>query len=377
MSNKFKPTTKILITLVFLIILTSGYFGSIALAEGGEDYRIFLRYADSTVTETSWEPTKSWIIYKGRPATHEERYRVIPCVVRMPNGTIIALVEPGGSKPIFICSTDGAKTWSKPYQGILLENVKTVSTLGVRCDGRLMAVSEKPMRLIYSSDQGRTWEMGSEIASSPMNSAWVWTGGRILELDDGTLVVPVAGYLQAGWLSSGVLISNDDGKNWNFSIIGYGNPSNMMIFSEPAVAKMDDGGLVALMRTEDRVSELVPGEPRGERTGLYRANSWDGGKTWSSPVETLTGSHCSVVQLPDGILLCGYHRSPRLALSSDSGRSWYANMLWITKNPRADWGWYTSVEVVDQTTALVLIKEMQTPNTIQACLLYRQPQHSP
>ena len=65
MSNKFKPTTKILITLVFLIILTSGYFGSIALAEGGEDYRIFLRYADSTVTETSWEPTKSWIIYKG------------------------------------------------------------------------------------------------------------------------------------------------------------------------------------------------------------------------------------------------------------------------------------------------------------------------
>lgn len=372
MLNILKPTTKILIILAALI-LTSEYFGSVALAEGGEDYRIFLRYIDSTVTEVAWEPTESRIIYKGRPATHEERYRVIPCVVRMPDGTIIVLVEPGGNKPIFIRSTDGAKTWSEPYQGSLLEGVKTVSTLGVRRDGRLMAVSEKPMRLIYSSDQGKTWEMDCEIDHSPMNSAWVWTGGRMLELDDGTLVVPVAGYLQTGWLSSGVLLSSDDGANWSFSIIGCGNPSNMMIFSEPAIAKMDDGGLVALMRTEDRVSEIVPGEPRGERTGLCRANSWDGGKTWSSPVETLTGSHCSVVQLPDGILLCGYHRAPRLALSSDNGRSWYANMLWMTEKPRTDWGWYTSVEVVDQTTALALIKEMQTPNTIQACLLYRRP----
>jgi len=72
MLNILNPTTKILIVLA-LLVLTSGYFGSVALAEGNEDYRIFLRYADSTVTEVAWEPAESRIIYKGRPTTHEER----------------------------------------------------------------------------------------------------------------------------------------------------------------------------------------------------------------------------------------------------------------------------------------------------------------
>ena len=71
---------------------------------------------------------------------------MIPCVTRMLDGTIIALVEPGGNKPIFIRSTDGAKTWTKPYRGLLTEGVRTISTIGVRRDGRLMAVSEKPLR---------------------------------------------------------------------------------------------------------------------------------------------------------------------------------------------------------------------------------------
>ena len=89
--------------------------------------------------------------------------------------------------------------------------------------------------------------------------------------------------------------------------------------------------------------------------------------------ETLPGSHGSVVQLPDNVLLCGYHRPPRLALSSDAGRSWYANMLWATEKPKSNWGWYTIVEMVDETTAIALIKDMKPYNTIRACLLHRQP----
>ena len=378
MMNKLEPTVRIL-TVPAVLGLCCMRTGPAALAEGGKDHGLFLRHVDSAVTETAWRPTKSRVVYKGPPATKEGRYRVIPCVVRMLDGTLVAVVEPGGEKPVFIRSTDGAKTWSEPYRGILQEGVATISTLGVRSDGRLMAVSEKPLRLAYSSDQGKTWTKGNAIGSSPMVHAWVWTGGRILELDDGTLVVPVAGYLTAEersgqWLSSAVLLSTDDGTTWSFSVIGRGNPGNMMIFSEPAVAKLDNGGLVALMRTEDRVTRIIPGEPRGERTGLYRTNSWDGGRTWSSPVETLTGSHGSVVQLPDGVLLCGYHRAPRLALSSDAGRTWYANMLFVTEQPRADWGWYAMVEVVDDTTAIAMIKDMQTYNTVQACLLHRQPE---
>ena len=366
-----------LLGMLAILFLCNASLGSLVFAEGEKDYELFLRYSDSMVQEVEWKPTKPRLIYQGPPASQEERYHVVPCLVRMLDGTLVALVVPGGDRPVFIQSTDGGKTWSKPYVGILQDGVRTISTLGVRRDGRLMAVSEKPLRLAYSRDQGRNWTAGNAIDASRLANAWVWTGGRLLELDDGTLVVPVAGYLEPKWLSSAVLLSSDKGATWSFSIIGHGNSSNMMIFSEPAVAKLDNGGLVGLLRTEDRVSDIIPGEPRGERTGLCRVNSWDGGRTWSSPVETLPGSHGSVVQLPGEVLLCGYHRPPRLALSSDAGRSWYANMLWSAEKPKSNWGWYTIVEMVDETTAIALIKDMKPYNTIRACLLHRQPRIDP
>jgi hypothetical protein len=342
-----------------------------ARGEGEADHEIFLRYADSPAVEADWKLTRARVVYKGAPATHEERYRVIPSVARLLDGSLVVAVEPGGHKPIFICSSDGARTWSQPYRGVLGEEVRTISTIGVCRDGRLMAVSEKPLRLAYSEDRGKTWTKGKLIDTGRLRGSWVWTGGRPMELQDGTLVVPVAGYLQPGWLSAGVARSTDDGDSWKFVVMGHGNPENQMIFSEPTIAALSDGSLVALMRTEDRVADIVPGEPRGERTGLCRVNSTDGGKTWTSPIETLAGSHGSVVELPGGILLCGYHRAPRLAFSSDAGRSWYASKLWVADKPRSDWGWYTVVEMVDQTTAVALIKEMKTPNTIQACRLHR------
>ena len=94
---------------------------------------------------------------------------------------------------------------------------------------------------------------------------------------------------------------------------------------------------------------------------------------WTSPVSVLGGSHCSLVQLPDGVLLCGYHRPPQLALSIDGGKSWYEKMLCQTENPTANWGWYLSVAVVDENTAVALIKEYPAPNIIRGCLLHRQP----
>ena len=95
------------------------------------------------------------------------------------------------------------------------------------------------LRLAYSSNQGETWTVGSSVDSSPMVAAWVWVGGRILELSDGTLVVPVAGYLSDQdmdgiWLSTGVILSEDNGTTWNLSVIGRGNSSDWIIFSEPA-----------------------------------------------------------------------------------------------------------------------------------------------
>ena len=87
---------------------------------------------------------------------------------------------------------------------------------------------------------------------------------------------------------------------------------------------------------------------------------------------------CSMATLPDGVLLCGYHsHNPRMGLSADEGLNWYAHMLWSKDDPAADWGYYTSVDFVDENTAVVLVKETPAPNIIRACLLRRQPRDTP
>ena len=331
--------------------------------------------------------------------------------MRLLDGSLIILVQQTGSGPIFIGSADGGKTWSKPYHGILPDGVG-VSTLGVGHDGRLITVLEQAsenlgtsavkkhtvglpdgrecltykgyrysgtLRLAYSSNQGETWTMGNSVDFSPMVAAWAWVGGRILELSDGTLVIPVAGYLSDQdmdgiWLSTGVVLSEDDGTTWDLSVIGRGSSSDWVIFSEPAVAKLEGDMLVVLMRTEDRVTKRNSTDSQGNRHGLHQARSNDGGKTWSSPVKTLKGTHCSLIQLLDGVLLCGCHRPPRLALSADGGENWYANMLWSTEDPSGNWGWYTSVEMVDETTAVAVIKQYPAKNIVSICHLHCQPE---
>ena len=143
------------------------------------------------------------------------------------------------------------------------------------------------------------------------------------------------------------------------------------LLQRAGIAELDDGTLVALLRTGDRVtSGRSSDEPKWG--GLHRSISTDRGKTWTTFAQVLDGSHCSVVQLPDRVVLCGFHRPPQLALSTDRGETWYERMLWLTDEPKKNWGWYTSVEVVDDDTAIALMKAYPEPHIIYSCLLHRQ-----
>ena len=383
--NKLELTTKVLLTLAMLAP------GCTSLGP---------------VAESKWQPTKTRVIYRGNP--EGARYKVQPSVVRMLDGSLVAMVEPA-EHPVFIRSTDGGETWSQPYAGVLPEKIGGIHSIGVRRDGRLIAVVgqgeenlhtevkkstvtleggregivysgyryEETMRLVFSSDHGKTWTIGNKLDLSPMVSGWSWVGGKILELDDGTLLVPVGCYLSAEemdgiWLSAGVLRTNDEGATWSASVIARANRDAWGYYSEPAIAELDDGSLVALLRTEDNIiSGRSSDEPKW--SGLHWSISNDRGKTWTTSGQVLDGSHCSVVQLPDRVLLCGFHRPPQLALSADKGETWYESMLWLTDEPKKNWGWYTSVEVVDDDTAIALMKAYPEPHIIYSCLLHRQP----
>jgi len=107
---------RILIMTTLILTLTVSQI-SFALFAEEPDHELFLRYSESNVVETNWTMTPARQIYQGAPATHEDRYRVIPCVVKLHDGTIVVAVEPGGNKPIFIRSTDGAKPGPNRIRG--------------------------------------------------------------------------------------------------------------------------------------------------------------------------------------------------------------------------------------------------------------------
>jgi len=48
-------------------------------------------------------------------------------------------------------------------------------------------------------------------------------------------------------------------------------------------------------------------------------------------------------------------------------------MLWSLEEPLSNWGWYTDVAMVDDNTALALVKEFPASHIVRGCLLHRQP----
>ena len=72
-----------LLGMLAILFLCNAGLGSLVFAEGEKDYELFLRYSDSMVQEVEWKPTKPRLIYQGPPASQEERYHVVPCLVRI------------------------------------------------------------------------------------------------------------------------------------------------------------------------------------------------------------------------------------------------------------------------------------------------------
>ena len=366
-----------------------------------------------------WRATKPRLVHAGESA---HRYAAMPCMVRLADGTLLASLEwkaaEGTSTALFIESLDGGRSWSDPFEVKVPIDRVSGGTMGLMNDGRILLVcgrtkgsnlgkvenrTGKPLpRLIrktgrlpdgseteayesyryhsdawvtFSSDRGRTWTDARKIDHEPIVGASLWTGARPVQLRDGTLVVPLDGYLSMAdmdgiWLSSCVLRSSDEGRTWSSSVVGRTEKDHGLVFSEPTMARLRDGRLVLLMRTQNRALD----ESRvaaSRRSGLYRSVSRDGGRSWSPPIRVLTGSHGSITQLGDGRLLCGWHRPVQYALSSDAGLTWTDPAPWFTGRD-SDKGWYTNVIALDDETAVAMLKDFPThPNWIWAQRLTR------
>ena len=165
-----------------------------------------------------------------------------------------------------------------------------------------------------SGDGGYTWAAPRRVDTTGYFGPS--TAGRVVELQDGTLVMPLNGKRdQSGPGGVWIVRSTDGGNTWR-------EPSDVAFVDgidlhEMRILPIGDGRIVAGMRTPD--------------LNVHTSRSDEGGHTWSAPAETPIWSGGSspfdLLSLQDGRVLSTYgHRRPpygvRACLSDDGGETW-------------------------------------------------------
>lgn len=167
-----------------------------------------------------------------------------------------------------------------------------------------------------SFDGGNSWE--TPVKLEIPHAEYASTAGRVIELPDGTWLMPMNGDIREGEKTSPwVAKSEDRGETWSF-LSSWGEPNPGLRFAENRILALPDGSILSLVRTE---------------TGnFWQSHSNDGGQTWSpiqeTPIPCLGSSPADLLLLKDGRILCTYgnrKRDPlgvRACLSEDGGQTW-------------------------------------------------------
>lgn len=181
-------------------------------------------------------------------------------------------------------SSDGGRTWTSNDITLVERegemNVMSVSLLRLR-DGRIAmfylrknSVHDCRPFVRFSSDEGQTWSEPIQCISEP--GYWVLNNDRVVQLDSGRLVMPVALHSPLGdnynpRSIAMAYLSDNGGTAWRRSRTTLECPTpSRRGFQEPGVVALKDGRLMMFIRT---------------RLGSqYQSYSSDAGETWSTAV---------------------------------------------------------------------------------------------
>jgi len=144
---------------------------------------------------------------------------------------------------------------------------------------------------------------------------------RVVQLPDGSLLAVFYGWRLGPdrkprpKCESWCLRSVDGGRRWTFhGVIARDDRHRLAGFTEPTVAVLADGSLLAVLRTECA------------RTGpMYRTWSEDAGRTWSKPGPFFAfGVLPNLLRLPGGVIVLSFGRpGAHLLFARDGrGRAW-------------------------------------------------------
>ena len=273
---------------------------------------------------------------------------LFPVLALSHDGVVVAVLR-GGAGHIgregrmeIVRSLDDGETWSPPNLVADSDDDDRNPAFGVSPRGTLVLLyhrqhnydadgnyqggvrvsDRKPVALMAtrSSDNGLTWEEPYPLSINALATGSPY--GKIVTLDDGTLLAPI--YNSQAWAdeqsgqesdTSYLVRSRDDGRTW-------GDVTQIQPqMNETALIALPGGDLLAVLRDDTE-------------GGLHSTRSEDGGLNWSpaTPITQPRQHPADLVQLSNGDILLTYgNRNPphRIEgrISRDGGRSWLACLL--------------------------------------------------
>ena len=267
---------------------------------------------------------------------------------------------------VSIRSTDGGVNWSSPRTVVSATGGMNVMSVSLRrlADGRIALIFLRKHSLVdcrpvvcFSSDEGASWSKSVEIVPEDDVGYDVLNNDRVLQLEDGTLLVPVARHAgssmtpefsRAGRLRC--YRSEDGGATWTCGAWAPAVPG--VVLQEPGLFVDSDGAIRMYARTNGGVQ--------------YLARSEDEGRTFTTPAPwTLRSplSPASIRRLSDGALLAVWNDPPAeteassaprtplvMARSTDDGATWHQRRVLFQH--AHGWYCYVSIDQNDQTLFL-------------------------
>lgn len=188
-------------------------------------------------------------------------------------------------------------------------------------------------RVVVATDKsGASWGTPQQLN---LNMSSTYTSSPVVQLSDSTFIV--AAY---GGISGYNIGSRSVRMTWNGSSFTLSDVANIALtqdgrwFTEPNIVKINDGRLMALIRTDKNTQQAK----------IYKAYSSDGGKTWTGLSPAFNGwGNPHVSRLANGKLVATYRHATGTAnppvygqlwavyrTSSDNGATWSGEVKYGT-----------------------------------------------
>jgi len=166
---------------------------------------------------------------------------------------------------------------------------------------------------VRSFDNGKTFTAPRKIQIPGYDRSA--TSDALIELKDGTLLIPAYCGREGSPSEALVLISRDLGESWKEIEVIASDPEGRISYEKPSICLLPDDTILSLVQTGE------------EEMMLYQTISGDGGKTWSPLYPSgIYGNDPDLLLAATGTLLCVYRDSwphgMSIMRSYDMGRSW-------------------------------------------------------